>query len=79
MVILARSVNQISEVVMNYAQNRQNYSNLKNANYLDVAILLFCEALLMEFLSSFESTTSIRIKQKVYLLMIFGNDYNEEL
>lgn len=65
-------VKKASMLVQEYAANRATYVQTKDTQYLDIAVLIFTEALLMEFLSSFETNVTIKIKQKVYLFMIFG-------
>lgn len=77
--ILAMTVKKASLLVQEFIANRSAIQYHKDLGYLDVAILIFTEAVLMEFLNSFEATPVIRIKQKIYLMMLFGDSYHDEL
>lgn len=70
--ILAMTVKKASMLVQEYIANRSNFRYHKDQVYLDVAVLLFTESLLIEFLNSFEVTPVLKIKQKIYLMMVFG-------
>jgi hypothetical protein len=42
-----------------------------------MAVLLFTEAIMIEFLIGFEGSDKFRIKQKLYLIMVHGQNYND--
>jgi hypothetical protein len=51
--ILAGTVKKASFLAQEYASNRGRFAEVKDADYLDTAVLIFCESILIEFLSAF--------------------------
>ena len=74
---MVNTLSKASMVAKEYASNRHNYINVPEASYLDIAVLIFCEEILIEFLNNFESSSVLKIKHKVYLVTIFGPSYDE--
>jgi hypothetical protein len=51
--LLAQTIKKATNLAQNYANNRKAHLTNKDAHYLDIAVLLFSEAILIDFLTGF--------------------------
>lgn len=74
--ILGQCISIALQIINKYLYTRSNRAG-KQYYYTDIAIVVFIEALLLDFLMGFEINTHFKIKQRLYLFMTYGEFYQE--
>ena len=74
--LLATIINNCTTATQNYLQRGRVHPS-KNQGYAEVGICLFCEAILNEFLTDYDSSGPFRIKKKLYLMMVLGDRFGD--